>query len=276
MGNFGKRLAQAFDSYGHLCVGVDPSAEQLNNWGMDFTIGSLESFSKTLVEACTGRVGIIKPQVAFFEQFGSKGFAVLEEVCEMATNAGLLVIADAKRGDIGSSMVGYANAWLTKEAPFMVDALTLSPYLGPGSLESVVSQATVNSKGVFILAATSNKEAKDFQSSRFQQSTLVAQVINFASQFAAEGLSNVGLVIGATVDSTKIFTEEKVSGLPILAPGFGFQGAKLSDTSRLFGKLSGQVICNVGRSVAGDRVEGLVERLESSKAELLSGLRGES
>lgn len=276
MANFGKRLLDAFGGYGQLCVGIDPSQEQLSSWGLDFTAGSAEKFSKTLVEACFDRVGIIKPQVAFFEQFGSEGFAVLEEICDNATKAGLLVIADGKRGDIGSSMDGYANAWLAKDAPFVVDALTLSPYLGPNSLESIISQAADNSKGVFILAATSNPEAKDFQSSKLGQSTLVEQVFEFASKYAAEGLSNVGLVIGATVDASKIVSQEKVLSLPILAPGFGFQGAKLADVSEIFGKLSGQVICNVGRSVAGDSADGLVERVESAKAELLVGLRGES
>lgn len=271
--SFGVRLESAFSSFGQICLGIDPSTEQLSAWGLGESLESLERFGKTLVDKAYGVVGIVKPQVAFFEQHGSKGFSVLEKLCERAHDAGLIVIADAKRGDIDSSMRGYQKAWLDREAPFLVDALTCSPYLGPESLEETVSAALANNRGIFVLGATSNNEAVEFQKSEIKGRNLVEQVIDFASKYRAEPMGSIGVVIGATVDFSSIESGGLRAGnSPILAPGFGAQGAKLEDVRRIFGSLSGQVICNVGRSVAGDGEEGLDKRLADAKNVLEEGL----
>lgn len=130
MVDFGTRVKDAFSLHGQLCVGIDPSKSELRNFGLADDLAALEYFSLKVIEACQGRVGFIKPQVAFFERFGSAGFAILEKVLHFARESGLIVIADAKRGDIGSTLEGYAEAWLAEESPFMVDALTLSPISG--------------------------------------------------------------------------------------------------------------------------------------------------
>ncbi|WP_317451953.1 orotidine-5'-phosphate decarboxylase [Microbacterium sp. NIBRBAC000506063] len=117
MTHFGARVAAGIAEYGNLCVGIDPHGALLDAWGLDRSADGVREFGLRVVESAAGRAGVVKPQVAFFEAFGSAGFAALEEVLAAARAAGLLVIADAKRGDIGSTMDGYAAAWLTAGSP---------------------------------------------------------------------------------------------------------------------------------------------------------------
>jgi orotidine-5'-phosphate decarboxylase len=227
-----------------------------------------------ILESCQDEIGILKPQVAFFEQFGSEGFAVLERVLSRASDAGFLVIADAKRGDIGSTMDGYARAWLASEGPFLADALTISPFLGPKSLDETISLASSNSKGIFILAATSNPEAKALQSSiDTNHESVAGNIASYAAGFNKEPLGSVGLVIGAQANLVDMaIATSELSLTPILAPGFGSQGAKLSQARSIFGELTDVTIFNVARSIAGDSPLRLLERVKSAKAELEIGL----
>lgn len=255
-------------------MGIDPSSEQLSKWGLSVTASGAEQFAMKIMESCLDEVGILKPQVAFFEQFGSEGFAVLERLLCRASDAGFLVIADAKRGDIGSTMDGYARAWLASEGPFLADAVTISPYLGSESLNETISFASKNSKGIFILAATSNPEAKDLQSSvAANNQTVASRVASYAAMFNEKPLGSVGLVIGAQANLVDMAIETAALGsTPILAPGFGSQGAELPSARSIFGELSDVTIFNVARSVAGDSPIGLLERVQSAKAELGIGL----
>ena len=272
--SFGERLLRKFELRGQLCVGVDPSADQLSRWALPKTAAGAEQFCMKILESCQDEIGILKPQVAFFEQFGSEGFAVLERVLSRASDAGFLVIADAKRGDIGSTMDGYARAWLASEGPFLADALTISPFLGPKSLDETISLASSNSKGIFILAATSNPEAKALQSSiDTNHESVAGNIASYAAGFNKEPLGSVGLVIGAQANLVDMAIDTGALGsTPILAPGFGSQGAKLSNARSIFGELSEVTIFNVARSVAGHSPLGLLERVQSAKAELENGL----
>jgi orotidine-5'-phosphate decarboxylase len=272
--SFGERLLRIFALRGQLCVGIDPSVEQLSKWGLPVTASGAEQLGMKIIESCQDEVGILKPQIAFFEQFGSQGFAVLERLLSRASDGGFIVIADAKRGDIGSTMDGYARAWLASQGPFLADAVTVSPYMGSTSFDETISFASSNSKGVFILAATSNPEAKALQSSLTSNKKSVAgNIASYAARFNNEALGSVGLVIGAqaNLDDMAIDVSE-LGSTPILAPGFGSQGAKLSDANKIFGEISRVTIFNVSRSVAGDSPLGLLERVKSSKAELSTGL----
>lgn len=273
--SFGLRLLGAFQQRGQLCIGLDPSHEQLQKWGLPTSEAGAEQFCLELMDAAEGFVGILKPQIAFFEQFGSSGFAVLEKVLAKAKDAGFLVIADAKRGDIGSTMSGYAASWLSSTAPFVADALTVSPYLGVQSLEETVSVAKDNNKGVFILAATSNPEAKVVQAAVDGSNESVAgAVVSFASSNNQEFLGSVGVVLGAQTNISDFGIERsQLTNTPILAPGFGAQGAQLSDASKLFDVNARSVVFNVSRSVAGDSPAGLRDRVLKSKQELEIGLR---
>lgn len=280
--SFGARLSNAFTHYGQLCVGIDPHANLLSDWSLPNSAEGLRTFALTVLESSVGRVGIIKPQVSFFERFGAKGFAVLEEVAAVASETDLLVIMDGKRGDIGSTMDGYFDAWLAKDAPFLCDALTLSPYLGVESLSQVLSGAHENGKGVFILAATSNPEATNLQSA-MQGGIVIAEMIldcleasNLVTLDPGSRLGNFGAVVGATVNFNRLGIAEIYANselvTPILAPGFGAQGAQLNQCSALFGAASSRVIASVSRSVLAAGKLGLNGAIDSAKLELVAGL----
>jgi len=214
---------------------------------------------------------------SFYGRFRDKAsfLALLQQqVTEEWLERGRAFLADAKRGDIGSTMDGYARAWLAIDGPFLADAVTISPYLGSETLDETVSFASKNSKGIFILAATSNPEAKDLQSSvAANNQTVASSVASYAARFNEKPLGSVGLVIGAQANLVDMAIETAALGsTPILAPGFGSQGAELPSARSIFGELSDVTIFNVARSVAGDSPIGLLERVQSARAELGIGL----
>lgn len=281
--SFGSKLEKAFNDYGQLCVGIDPHVSLLEEWGLTDDIASLEKFANSVLDAAAGRVGIIKPQISFFERHGSRGFAVLEKLAERASQTDLLVIMDAKRGDIGSTMDAYFDAWLGQNAPFLCDALTVSPYLGFGSLKETLSGAAERGKGVFVLAATSNPEGASLQRAKIGDSTIARQIwdsLHEINQVTAHGnarLGSFGAVIGATLNLQSIGLEnvlmgQDISATPILAPGFGAQGADLSAAKHLFGLGSRQTIHTVSRSVLLAGAPGLSKSIELAKSELALGL----
>ncbi len=264
---FSKRLETAFSSKGQLCVGIDPHEEILVENGFAVSAAGVVDFSMTILDQLEGVVSIVKPQVSFFERFGSVGFAALEKVLESANGRGFLVIADAKRGDIGSTMEAYAQAWLAKSAPFTCDALTVNPYLGVGALDQVASIASERGKGLFVLAATSNPEGANLQSAGNEE-TVAAQVarevavMNNATASSKSRFGSVGVVIGATVSLQKLGLSSLNQGkadlrTAVLAPGFGFQGAKLEDAKSIFGDLSSDVLYSISRSVLRDGIHGV-------------------
>src|SRR5688500_9244877 len=161
--SFYARLTDVVAGRVPLCVGIDPHPGLLTQWGLADDANGLERFAMTCVEALAGDIAVLKPQSAFFERHGSLGIAVLERVIADARAAGALVLLDAKRGDLGSTMQGYADAYLTVGSPLFVDALTVNPYLGFGSLQPVIDTALANGAGVFVVALTSNPEGPQVQ-----------------------------------------------------------------------------------------------------------------
>ena len=267
MARFGSRLSTAL-SQSQLCIGIDPSESELANFGLPDTAIGARDFALQLVEAAIGRVSIIKPQVAYFERFGSGGFLALEEVYAVARGEGLLIISDAKRGDIGSTLIGYAQAWFGDDSPLRSDALTLSPYLGTQSMTELMGYAQDINAGVFLLAATSNPEAPELQTATREQQTVSELVVAGAK---ALGSGDAGVVIGATQD-LKRFGLDWISHtdieIPILAPGFGFQGAKLSDLKAIFGASSSRVVANVSRAITKAGPDRLAASIDKAKLEL--------
>jgi orotidine-5'-phosphate decarboxylase len=246
---FGARLRHAMDTRGPLCVGIDPHAALLTAWGLGDDISGLERFTRTVVDALADRVAVLKPQSAFFERFGSRGIAVLERAVAQARAAGALVLMDAKRGDIGSTMAAYACAYLHQDSPLFCDAVTVSPYLGFGSLRPALDAARTSGAGVFVLALTSNPEGAEVQRSRSADGRDLAQVMldHIAAENAgAAPLGSVGAVVGATLGDTGVALD--VNG-PLLAPGIGAQGATAADLPRVFGAAVGNVVPSVSRSV---------------------------
>ncbi|MEU9047299.1 MULTISPECIES: orotidine-5'-phosphate decarboxylase [unclassified Kitasatospora] len=246
---FGARLRQALDTRGQLCVGIDPHASLLAAWGLGDDLAGLETFSRTVVEALADRVAVLKPQAAFFERFGSKGVAVLEKTVEEARAAGALVLMDAKRGDIGSTMAAYAEAFLSPASPLFSDAVTVSPYLGFGSLRPALDLAREQGCGVFALALTSNPEGAEVQRAVGADGEPVAASV--LRQLAAENvgaapLGSFGAVVGATLADAGV--ELAING-PLLAPGIGAQGATMADLPRVFGASVINVVPSVSRDV---------------------------
>ncbi|MEW1718782.1 orotidine-5'-phosphate decarboxylase [Streptomyces sp. NPDC093109] len=246
---FGARLRHAMDTRGPLCVGIDPHGSLLTDWGLNDDIAGLERFTRTVVEALADRVAVLKPQSAFFERFGSRGVAVLERAVAEARAAGALVLMDAKRGDIGSTMGAYAATYLAPDAPLFSDAVTVSPYLGFGSLRPALDAAAAAGSGVFVLALTSNPEGAEVQRATVADGRSLAQVMldHMAAENAgAEPLGSVGAVVGATLGDAGV--DLAVNG-PLLAPGIGAQGATPADLPGVFGAAVGNVVPSVSRGV---------------------------
>lgn len=276
MTSFGERVRAATAMHGQLCVGIDPHAHLLAEWGMDASAAGAREFGLRVVEAAAGRVGVVKPQVSFFECYGSAGFAALETVMAEARAAGLLVIADAKRGDIGTTMDAYAQAWLTPGSPLEADALTVNPFLGTGALEGTFDLAERAAKGVFVLAATSNPDARTAQGARLASGetvsgAIVREVSARNARVTREGhWASLGVVVGATVDWTDAGLRAFSPVAPILGPGFGHQGAEPRDLRARFGDLAEAVIASESRSILAAGPDRLAARI-SERALLYRG-----
>jgi orotidine-5'-phosphate decarboxylase len=247
--SFGARLTAAVEQRGQLCVGIDPHPGLLAAWGLPDDPGGLERFAMTCVEAMAGEIAVLKPQSAFFERHGSKGVAVLERLIAEARQAGAIVLLDVKRGDIGSTMTAYADAYLTDGSPLAADAVTVSPYLGFGSLEPAFDAAEKSGRGVFVLALTSNPEAAAVQRAVNGGQSIAQTVVNAAAERNAgvHPIGGIGLVVGATIPELGVDLDA-LNG-PVLAPGFGAQGATVSDMRTLFGKALRNVLPSSSREV---------------------------
>ncbi|MDM7831203.1 orotidine-5'-phosphate decarboxylase [Cellulomonas edaphi] len=277
---FGERLAAAMDEHGPLCVGIDPHASLLADWGLPDDASGLRSFARTVMEAVGGRVAAVKPQAAFFERHGSAGVAVLEEVVAAGRETGTLVVVDAKRGDIGSTMGAYADAFLRDGSPLAGDALTVSPYLGFGSLDPAVDLALSSGRGLFVLCLTSNAEGAQVQHARTAEGASVAAVM--AARAAALNadaavMGSIGLVVGATVGDAAARTGTDLSAVngPLLAPGVGAQGAGADELAAVFGPARRQVLASSSRGVlrAGPDVAGLRKAALDASSEAAAALR---
>jgi orotidine-5'-phosphate decarboxylase len=232
---FGARLHAAIEARGPFCVGIDPHSALLLDWGLTDDVAGLERFALTVVEAVAPYVSVVKPQSAFYERFGSRGIAVLEQVLAQSRAAGALTLLDVKRGDIGSTSQAYADAYLDQSSPLAADAVTVSPFLGFGSLDPFVETARANDAGLFVLALTSNKEGPEVQHARTNDGRTVAGLmLEHLRRLndGAEPLGSFGAVIGATIGESQ---EDFAFNGPILAPGFGAQGGTVADVRRIFG-----------------------------------------
>ena len=250
--SFGERVAQAVDRLGPLCAGIDPSASLLAAWGLRDDVKGLRSFCRICVEAFGGVVPVIKPQVAFFERHGSAGLAELERLLADAREAGLLVLADAKRGDIDSTAEAYADAWLGEGSSLAADAVTVHPYLGLAALAPLIRLAGRTGRGVIVVTRSSNPEGRSLQeavtsSGASVEESLLAEISAW-NQSAEIPTGTVGAVIGATLPRST-FPLSQLGGV-ILAPGLGAQGARPEDVAdRFSGCVPGSVIASTSRSL---------------------------
>ena len=287
--HFGARMRAAVERCGPLCVGLDPSADVLSAWGLDDTADGVLAFCETCIAALAEVVGVVKPQSAFFERLGSAGVRVLERACADAKQAGLLVILDGKRGDIGSTSAAYADAYLRVDSPFACDALTISPYLGFEALRPLIDAATQSGRGVFVLARTSNPEAVELQAARLAAGIsvqrdmwerAVAENTRFLATREVAGddgeaaFGPVGLVVGATISADRLPLTD-FNGF-LLAPGLGAQGATAGDIARLFHNSRASVLPSSSRDVllAGPDPRRLADKAALVNDELRAALLG--
>lgn len=282
--SFGNRLAAEFAAGRFLCAGIDPHAGLLAEWGLDESAASAERMGREVVAAAAGVAACVKPQVAFFERFGAAGFVALERVLADAREAGVMVVADVKRGDIGSSFVAYADAWLSPGSPLEADAITVAVYQGFATLAGAFPHVLEHGKGLFALAATSNPEARAVQVALRGDGRSVARaVVADAQAFnlehcSGEAVGSIGVVLGATlnladygidIDLPRVPDEP---ALPVLAPGFGHQGARIEDARSTFGSLTSALLANESRSILSGGPAGLQLRINARAEALASAL----
>jgi orotidine-5'-phosphate decarboxylase len=270
---FADRLAARDSAAERLCVGVDPHPDILTAWGLPDTADGIKSFAHTIIQASMAAgVTILKPQVAFFERHGVAGMAALADVIGHARSQGMIVIADAKRGDVGSTVEAYANAWLGVGSDFESDAITAVAYQGVGSVEPMCEAALVSGKGLFVLVNTSNPEGWGIQRAVVSSGVTLAQHVfdELVTRQQASGVPGwMGCVVGATMQPAERALQFPLPmPLWVLAPGFGFQGARLSDLSALFGSASNRVIPTVSRSVCQGGPDGVLPAIHAHLKEL--------
>jgi orotidine-5'-phosphate decarboxylase len=231
---FADRLAHAVQETGTpLVVGIDPWPERLP--GLRPGMGRAElaqlarGFGLAVVGAAAGQVPALKPQFAFFEALGPAGMQALADICVAAREAGLLVIGDANRGDIGSTATAYAEATLAEDAPFPCDALTVSPFLGPDTLQPFLRAADANGRGLFVLLRTSNAGSDRWQA------PVVADLSAWIDRTNAErgAYGPVGAVVGATHPEEGAALRAAMPHTWFLVPGFGAQGGSAADARRM-------------------------------------------
>ncbi|MEM8960390.1 MAG: orotidine-5'-phosphate decarboxylase [Acidobacteriota bacterium] len=264
MKSFADRVVARVRELGHpLCVGLDPHLGRIPPLfrrgsmtpGDEATAAAVEEFLLAIVDRVAGRVAAVKPQIAFFEQLGWRGLRVLDSVIRRARDAGLLIVMDAKRGDIGSTAVGYANAFLGADAPFPSDALTVNPWLGLDTLQPFIDRARQTDSGLFVLVKTSNPGAGDLQDRQLVDGRPVWHALADALAEHAEtmvgesGWSSLGVVVGATRPELAREARERLPKSLFLIPGFGAPGASAADAvAGLGGGLEGGLI-NSSRGV---------------------------
>jgi orotidine-5'-phosphate decarboxylase len=258
---FGERVRAAVRALGPLCVGIDPSPALLGVFGLRDDAEGLLSFGEACVRELGGVAAVVKPQIAFFERHGARGISAFEGVVAAARDAGMLVIADAKRGDVGSTTEAYADAWF--RGPLAADAVTATPYVGIGALLPMVEAARATGRGLVVVVTSSNPEGRELQEAVVRDGMTVEEsMVRAVSRWNAQevgpagGLGSVGVVVGATGGKPP----DRLCDLAgvVLAPGLGAQGATVADVARRFARCApGTVLPSASRTLLSEGREGL-------------------
>ena len=250
--HFSDRLTNRIKASSPVCVGLDPVIEKLPD-GLQKNLVGMKEFCEGIIDATKHITSSIKPNLAFFERYGWEGMKVFFEVCTYAKAQGLIVIADGKRNDIGTTCDAYADAYLSKDAP--IDALTVTPYLGSDGITPFITRAEKNGKGIYVLVKTSNPssgEIQDLPTGDEAVHEYVAQLVEaWAAQHigTASNLSCVGAVIGATYPEELKYLRTLMPHVPFLIPGYGAQGGSADDVKYGFLKNGQGAIVNSSRGI---------------------------
>ena len=250
-------------------MGLDPRYEMLpqcitNKYSKDLEGASnaIIEFNKALIDATFDIISAVKPQIAFYEMFGVSGIKAFEETCKYAKKMGMIVIADIKRGDIGSTAQGYSNAFLGKTqigdkamSIFDVDFVTINPYMGVDSVKPFIDDCKKYNKGIFVLVKTSNPSSGELQDLKLETGEeIYLKVINLVQKWGEElrgkyEYSSVAAVVGATYPEQLKILRKVAPNTFFLIPGYGAQGGKATDISLAFDKNGIGGIVNASRSL---------------------------
>ncbi|MDB5396309.1 MAG: orotidine 5-phosphate decarboxylase [Rhodospirillales bacterium] len=255
MPSFAERFLKLAESRSPLCLGIDPAVELLQQWGLPLDAKGLGRFCDIVIEAMDDRVAVVKPQSAFFEQFGPEGMQELARVVAMIKDRGALALIDVKRGDIGHTLEAYADAMIGPNSPFGGDAMTASAYLGFGALQPLLKKAADRGAGVFVVVRSSNPEGRALQDAKLADgrtvATALADDITAFNASVTTGVGPIGAVMGATMEGTAVETLASLPNALILAPGIGAQGATFDDLARNFDDAVQRTLPSVSRGILG-------------------------
>ncbi len=260
---FGERLALAVQSKrSAVCVGLDPRwqslPEQLRaDVAADDLIRAAQvtaNYCRSVIDAVAASAAVVKPQAAFFEQLGPHGMFALHDVILHAQQAGLLVILDGKRGDIGTTATGYAEAYLGRESPWHCDALTVNPFLGDDTLVPFIDTARKRGAGIFVLVKTSNPGSGFLQDVSTGEGTISQRLADVVQSSAAKdsgaaGYGSIGAVVGATYPQQLAEFRQAMPNAWILIPGYGAQGGTAADVALGFDRQGLGAIVNSSRGI---------------------------
>jgi orotidine-5'-phosphate decarboxylase len=249
--SFASRFATVRAARGPLVWGLDPSGALLEDWGLGDTPDGLDRFADLVLPVAAGSIGLVKPQSAFYERHGWRGLRTLARLATNAREAGLLVILDVKRGDVGSTNDAYAEAYVGKDAPFPSDAITVHPYLGLGAMGAFVTRAHESGRGLLVVTRSSNPEGRSIQAARSETGTVEETLVRAIGQLNAElapgELGPVGAVVAASA-SLPALPLETMNGL-FLVPGVGAQGYTPQDVAQTFAACPDRVMPSASRSL---------------------------
>ncbi len=251
-----------------LCVGIDPRLGTMPEEvtaGLDGDVEAvLTRFGTELLELAGPHAACFKPQIAFFEAHGLAGLRAFVAILKEARRRGLLIIGDAKRGDIGSTAAAYAQAFLEPGGDLEVDALTINPYLGADALQPFVDTAAQHGKGLYVLVRTSNPGGADLQELEvgdaggqrvFQRVAGLVRALGAPHTSAETGLSCVGAVVGATTPAALDALRGEMPDTPFLVPGYGAQGGTAADVVPAYRADGSGAVVNASRSINYPKAE---------------------
>jgi len=276
MKDFAGRFAAVRATRGPLVWGLDPAADLLADWGLGDSPDGLDRFADIMLAAAPGTVGLVKPQSAFYERHGWRGIRTLQRLVADSRSAGLLVILDVKRGDVGSTNDAYAEAYLGQGAPLAADAITVHPYLGLAAMSTYVARAAESGSCLLVVTRSSNPEGRGIQSAQLAgggpsvEQGLLAEIGSINARLAPDGVGPVGAVVGPThIEPALDLTAGRCL---FLAPGVGAQGATPSDVAAVFAQCQDRVMPSASRSLLAAGPD--IGRLRDAAAALAAEFRG--
>lgn len=273
--SFAARFAEVRSVYGPLVWGADPAPDLLASWGFGDTADGLDRFGDVMLKAAAGVVGLVKPQSAFYERHGWRGIRTLERLIADARSAGLLVVLDIKRGDVGTTNDAYAEAYLGKAAPLAADAITVHPYLGVAAMDGFITRAHESGSCLLVVTRSSNADGRRIQAAgvagagRTVEQDLLLEIGALNRRLAPGAIGPVGAVVGPTRIEPEL--DLAAASCLYLAPGVGAQGATPADVARVFAACPDRVMPSASRSLLSAGAD--LHRLRDEAGELAATFR---